>query len=310
MKKLKIIICFALIVAGLMFTKVYAANPTIQLNGITTLNNGENGKFTIHINSDSSVGVVSGTISHSNVSNIAVQGTAGWQVTYNESTGKFNAINAAGSTNSDVAEITFKVSEDAKENIWIKLNDKITVATTEYEKIQLSGITKNIVLKNSTEEGKKTELSNIVLTKNPTKKSYVAGETFDKTGMIITAQYSDGTKKEITNYTIEPNRVLTVDDKSISISYTENNITKEIKIDITVAKKQEIPKDEGEKQPSNDGNKVPVKDNNNKNGDEENDKTIASNEIPQTGANEVKLIAVILSIICMLLSYKYLRKYK
>lgn len=302
MKRLKIVMCFVLIIAGLMFTKVYAANPTVQVNGNTTLNNGESGKLTIHVNSDTPVGVVSGTISQSNVSNLTVQGVAGWQVTYNEATGKFNAVNAAGSSNSDVAEITFKVSESANENIWVKLNDKITVATTEYEKIELSGITKNITLRTQPEEDSKAVLSSIVITKAPTKTSYTAGDTFDKTGMVITAQYADGTKKEITNYTVKPSGALTVDDKSITISYTENNITKELKIDITVAKKQETQKD--------DGNKVPSNADNDKNTNKGNDKTVAPSKMPQTGANHVVLMVIILSAICLVTIYIYLRKNK
>ena len=310
MKRLKIVMCFVLIMAGLMFTKVYAANPTVQVNGNTTLNNGESGKLTIHVNSDTPVGVVSGTISQSNVSNLTVQGTAGWQVTYNEATGKFNAVNAAGSSNSDVAEITFKVSESAKENIWVKLNDKITVATTDYEKKELSGITKNITLKTPTEEDTKPVLSSIAITKTPTKTSYTTGDTFDKTGMVITAQYADGTTKEITNYTVKPSGALTVDDKSITISYTENNVTKELKIDITVATKQETPKDEGEKQPANDGNKVPAEADNDKNANKGNDKTVAPTKIPQAGANQVVLTIIILSVICLVTSYIYLIKNK
>lgn len=310
MKRLKIVMCFVLIIAGLMFTKVYAANPIVQVNGDTTLNNGESGKLTIRVNSDNPVGVISGTISQSNVSNLTVQGLAGWQVTYNEATGKFNAVNAAGSSNSDVAEITFKVSVSAKENIWVKLNDKITVVNTDYEKKELSGITQNITLKTLAEEDKNAILSNIVITKAPTKTSYTVGDTFDKTGMVITAQYADGTKKEITNYIVEPSRALTVDDKSIIISYTENNVTKELKFDIKVAKKQETLKDESEKQLANDDNKVLSKIDNDKNTNKVNDKTLAPAKIPKTGTNQVILILIILSVICLIISYVYIRKNK
>ena len=128
--------------------------------------------------------------------------------------------------------------------------------------------------------------------------------------MVITAQYADGTKKEITNYTVNPSGALTIDDKSITISYTENNITKELKIDITVAKKQETPKDEGEKKPANDGNKVPSNTDNDKNVNKGNDKTVAPTKIPQTGANQVVLIAITLCAICLATSYIYLRKNK
>lgn len=128
--------------------------------------------------------------------------------------------------------------------------------------------------------------------------------------MVITAQYADGTTKEITNYTVKPSGALTVDDKSITISYTENNVTKELKIDITVATKQETPKDEGEKQPANDGTKVPAEADNDKNANKGNDKTVAPTKIPQAGANQVVLTIIILSVICLVTSYIYLRKNK
>ena len=44
-------------------------------------------------------------------------------------------------------------------------------------------------------------VSELILTSNPTKMTYTAGEYIDTTGMVVTGTYADGTSKEITNFT-------------------------------------------------------------------------------------------------------------
>ena len=89
---------------------------------------------------------------------------------------------------------------------------------------------------NYTVKGTNTEptLNKIEITKAPNKTNYTIGEKFDKTGMIVTAIYSDGTQKEITNYTISPNSTLTKNDSKITVSYTEDGITETITYNINV----------------------------------------------------------------------------
>ena len=69
-------------------------------------------------------------------------------------------------------------------------------------------------------------LQSIEVTKAPNKKVYIEGESFDPTGMVITAKYSDGTSKEVTGYTISPAGKLDITTTSVTISYTEGGITK------------------------------------------------------------------------------------
>ena len=45
-------------------------------------------------------------------------------------------------------------------------------------------------------------LTSIAVTTHPTKTSYVPGESFDRTGMVVKANYSDGTSEEINTYTV------------------------------------------------------------------------------------------------------------
>lgn len=81
-------------------------------------------------------------------------------------------------------------------------------------------------------------LDSIAVTTAPTKTKYTAGETFDPTGMVVTATYSDGTTdgttKEVTGYTFTPNAALTTNDANIIISYTEGSVTKTATQAITV----------------------------------------------------------------------------
>lgn len=78
-------------------------------------------------------------------------------------------------------------------------------------------------------------LSSIAVTTAPTKTTYSVGEEFDPTGMVITATYSDSTTKAITNYTYSPNGALAATDEAITISYTEDGVTKTTTQAITVS---------------------------------------------------------------------------
>ena len=63
------------------------------------------------------------------------------------------------------------------------------------------------------------ELDRIEITTNPDKMEYEVGETFDKTGMVVTAIYSDASQETITEYEYAPTGELTTNDNLITISY-------------------------------------------------------------------------------------------
>ena len=77
-------------------------------------------------------------------------------------------------------------------------------------------------------------LTGIKVKTAPSKVTYTEGESFDKTGMVIEATYSDSTKKDVTTYTYTPTGALTTSDTTISISYTEGGVTKTCTQAITV----------------------------------------------------------------------------
>ena len=69
-------------------------------------------------------------------------------------------------------------------------------------------------------------LSSIAVATPPTKTTYIEGETFDTTGMVVKAIYADGSNKNITNYIYSPVGALTTDSNIITISYTEDGETR------------------------------------------------------------------------------------
>ena len=78
------------------------------------------------------------------------------------------------------------------------------------------------------------KLTGITITTPPTKTAYVVGENFDKTGMVVTATYEDSSTAPITDYTITNGTALTAGQTTVTISYTENMITKTATVTITV----------------------------------------------------------------------------
>ncbi len=77
-------------------------------------------------------------------------------------------------------------------------------------------------------------LTGISITTAPDKTEYTEGETFDPTGMVVTATYSDDSTETVTDYTISPDGALTTSDTAVTISYTEDGETKTAEQAITV----------------------------------------------------------------------------
>lgn len=83
-------------------------------------------------------------------------------------------------------------------------------------------------------------LVSIAITNPPNKKDYVEGQTFDPAGMVVTATYSDGTRATVTGFTYAPDGALAVNDTSITISYTENGVTRTTTQTISIQKKPPV----------------------------------------------------------------------
>ncbi len=105
---------------------------------------------------------------------------------------------------------------DIKNNTWID------IASSQVEE-KYRG---NIALKAFTVDKEEALLDSIEITKAPNTTKYRVGENFNPTGMKVVANYTDGTKNEITNYKVTNGENLQENQTNVTITYTEKEITK------------------------------------------------------------------------------------
>jgi hypothetical protein len=87
-----------------------------------------------------------------------------------------------------------------------------------------------------------TELDSISIANHADKLSYIKGESFDKTGLVVDAVYKNKYRSGNITYTVKPNVAYSVDtakslipdDVSMDIIFTDNGITKHTEENITV----------------------------------------------------------------------------
>lgn len=87
-----------------------------------------------------------------------------------------------------------------------------------------------------------TELDSISIANHADKLSYIKGESFDKTGLVVDAVYKNTYRSGNITYTVKPNVAYSVDtakslipdDVSMDIIFTDNGITKHMEENITV----------------------------------------------------------------------------
>ena len=186
-------------------------------------------------------------------------------------------------------------------------NRSVTINYTE------DGVTKSttqdITVTKQGSSGSTSTLSNIRITTQPTKTTYTEGDRFDTSGMVIVANYADGTSKTITNYTVTPSGDLTPSNKTITITYTENGTTKSITQNITVTAK--AVNNTVNNTVNNNTTKNITNSTNNKNTTKNTstDNTTAKQNIPATGAKMILIPLVLVGIVAYV-SYKKYIKYK
>ena len=76
-----------------------------------------------------------------------------------------------------------------------------------------------------------------ITTTAPTTTTYEYGDTFNKAGMTVTAHYSDKKTATVTSWTHSPTTLNKVGTQAITVSYTENGITKTTSTNVTVNRK-------------------------------------------------------------------------
>jgi uncharacterized repeat protein (TIGR02543 family) len=83
-------------------------------------------------------------------------------------------------------------------------------------------------------------IDSIEITANPTKMSYIVGQTFNPAGMVVKANSASGTpNNNFTAYTISPNGALTMADTVITIAVAANPSIKTT-LTVTIADKQKL----------------------------------------------------------------------
>ena len=84
------------------------------------------------------------------------------------------------------------------------------------------------------------ELQSIKIDTPPSKTTYAQGENFDKTGMVVTATYNDGSKIPVTDYTVEGGNPFVSGNTSVTIKYAELDNVKQTTQTVTVTDKPEL----------------------------------------------------------------------
>ena len=118
------------------------------------------------------------------------------------------------------------------------LTQDITSVTIRYTENGIIKTTTQPITVNSNET--EITLSEIYIEEEPTKTVYEEGENFDTAGMVVIARYSDGSSKEIENYDVIGGENLKAGTTSVTISYTENGVTKTTEQSIIVNKGQVV----------------------------------------------------------------------
>ena len=75
------------------------------------------------------------------------------------------------------------------------------------------------------------QIESISITKKPDKLTYVQGDRFDGSGMIVTAYYKNGSSREITAYSVMPYGALSKSDTKVTVDYRGH--TDDVEITVT-----------------------------------------------------------------------------
>lgn len=84
-------------------------------------------------------------------------------------------------------------------------------------------------------------LQSISVYSTPDKTTYETGDELDISGLVVKANYSDGTSKTVTNYTLGSFDSSTAGTKTILVSYTENGVTETAAFTVEVEEAEEEP---------------------------------------------------------------------
>ena len=236
---------------------------------------------------------------------------------------KTELLLAKGKTETLVAKLNPEENDEDKTITWTSSNEKVATVDNQGNIIALEVGTARITATSS--NGKKAicevvvtnNLSSIDIEKAPDKTTYLEGESFDKKGMVVKATYEDGSSKQIEDYIIKDGDNLTAGKTSVTISYTENGVTKEMQQSIIVTSdkdsteqgtivKPDTDKDDQQQQQQQSQQQQPQQQQSKK------ENSLANKILPKTGEINYIILGIILIMIILLveLSLILYGKYK
>ena len=181
-----------------------------------------------------------------------------------------------------------------------------------------------IVVNKKVVEQPEVTLRRIEITTKPTKTTYEVGEKFDPSGMVVTATYSDGTSKIISNYNCFPVAELTTNNKKITVTYTENGVSVSTTIDIIVNSKEVVNNNSNNNNSNNNNNNNNNQSGNNGAADKDKnyveikndttvinvvDNTIKNQNLANTGTETYIIPIIMITVVGIVAFIKY-RQYK
>lgn len=302
MKKLTISMLMIFVICIINTVNVFAADATAEINvDKTTVKAGDTVTVILNAKCESGLSaVITGIEYDEEVLTLQTTKVAENWVNYGVDKYEILSNSTEKVTSLNVITLTFKVNDKAQDGTTKISTTGLEITDINNKEYTLAKSEKVLTIGNTTlsepeEKPTQVTVTNIKITKAPTKTTYTEGEKFDKTGMIVTAEYSDGTSKEITDYTYTPSGALKATDKKIAISYTEEGVTKTVDQDITV-----INAPENNTEDNKEDTKEDVKD----------DSSTSGNEIPKVGVEKNIILVIRVVLIVTIASYLGYKKYK
>lgn len=145
-----------------------------------------------------------------------------------------NGLSAYSYVSIESGKCFFTVPDEFNNNLWVDLSTLYSVSSGNFPDSDstIKAFTVSKISDNS--------LKNIEITTPPVKTTYFEGENFDKTGMVVKANYNDGRSLEITDYDISNATNLQVGQTSVTISYDGKTTTQAITVEENSVTKLEI----------------------------------------------------------------------
>lgn len=144
------------------------------------------------------------------------------------STGTAEKVSTATSAGNETVKFQVKGLKDGQRYTWYAVTTDSAGNKTTTAPRSFKAITKE-----------EATVVGIELAKAPNLTAYIEGEYFNPEGMVVNAVYSDGSRKEVTDYSVEPNRALNVEDTAAIITW--NGMTAQVTISVR-SESSETPK--------------------------------------------------------------------